>query len=133
MPPNERPNILEASKELEEAYKLVAREGTSAAPDDAEEEVDYHYVCLVRSHRTGRLYELDGDRSGPKERGDVSEPGVDLVAAGGLRTVQEYIERRDGNTNFNFDGLSKVSLVSYSTKMCSLPHALIWGRRANSG
>jgi ubiquitin carboxyl-terminal hydrolase L3 len=105
LPPNERPSILETSKELEQAYELVAREGSSVAPDDAEDEVDYHYVCLVRSHRNGRLYELDGDRSGPIDRGDVRGPGDDLIAAGGLRVVQEYIERGKGNSNFNLMAL----------------------------
>lgn len=106
MPPNKRPSILENSEELERVYKQVARQGSSAAPDNAEDEVDYHYVCLVRSHQNGRLYELDGDRSGPIERGVVLSPEDDLMTAGG-RVVQEYIERGQGNSNFSLMALVK--------------------------
>ena len=95
---------MENSKELEEAYEQVARQGSSAAPENAEDEVDYHYVCLVRSHRNGRLYELDGDRSGPVDRGDVLGPEGDLATAGG-RVVREYIERGEENLNFSLMAL----------------------------
>ena len=101
MPPNERPAILEASQELERVYKLVAHQGSSAAPEDPEDEVYYHYICLVRSHKSGKLYELDGDKSGPIDRGNCSEDWT------GKSVVQEYIERGEGNLNFNLMALVK--------------------------
>ena len=79
----------------------MAYQGSSAAPEDPEDEVDYHYICLVRSHRSGRLYELDGDRSGPIVRGDSSDDWT------GKSVVQEYIERGQGNLSFNLMALVK--------------------------
>ena len=60
---------MEESKELEEAYAGVAKKGDTEAPENAEDEVDYHYICFVKSHKNGRLYQLDGDRKRPIELG----------------------------------------------------------------
>lgn len=54
-------------------YKQVARLGTSQVPEDADEEMDHHYVCLVRSRVSGHLYELDADRRGLGDTGFVLE------------------------------------------------------------
>lgn len=78
----------------------MALQGSSRAPDNPEDEVDYHYVCLVRSHRSGRLYELDGDRTGPIDRGYRLGPEDDVLAPGGLSIVREYIKQDQGNPNF---------------------------------
>lgn len=43
----ERSRLLEENKELEDAYMEVARQGTSKVPEDAEAEVDFHYVRLL--------------------------------------------------------------------------------------
>lgn len=90
---------MEDSDELESAYRKVASQGSSAAPDDPEAEVDYHYVCLVRSDKNGRLYELDGDRSGPIDRGAVLGPEEDVLAPGGLNVVREYVQSLQGHFN----------------------------------
>lgn len=62
-------------------------------------------MCFVRSHQNGRLYELDGDRAGPIDRGDVIQPGEDLLAPGGLSVVREYIEREKGSPFFSLMAL----------------------------
>lgn len=65
--PTDRSLVIENQEELEEAYRRAAVRGSSKVPDNPEDEVDYHYVCFVRSRKNGRLYELDGDRKGPIE------------------------------------------------------------------
>jgi ubiquitin carboxyl-terminal hydrolase L3 len=45
--PEERALVLEDSKELESAYTSVATEGDTQAPENAEDEVDFHYICFV--------------------------------------------------------------------------------------
>ncbi len=107
LPPNQRCSVLENSAELEDAYATVARKGSSQVPDSAEDEVDFHYVCLVRSRGNGRLYELDGDRPGPVDRGPVVGPGEDLLApgAGAVDVVRAYIEHEGGNANFSLMAL----------------------------
>lgn len=82
----------------------MALHGSSEAPDNPEDEVDYHYVCFVKSHRSGRLYELDGDRTGPLDRGHVLGPEDDVLAPGGLNAVREYMKHED-NPNFGLMAL----------------------------
>ncbi|KAK1767900.1 peptidase C12, ubiquitin carboxyl-terminal hydrolase 1 [Phialemonium atrogriseum] len=105
LPPQERSLVLENSAELESVYEEVATQGISSIPDNAEDEVDFHYVCFVKSHKSGRLYELDGDRKGPIDRGVVVQPEEDVLAPGGLNAIREYIECEPGNTNFSLMAL----------------------------
>lgn len=82
-------------------YRSVALQGDSKVPTSAETEVDFHYVCLVKSQEDGHLYEMDGDRKGPVDRGIVG-PGQDVLGEGALATVRQFIEREDGgNANFS--------------------------------
>lgn len=62
-------------------------------------------MCLVKS-RSGTLYELDGDRSGPLKRGILSEE--DILTGPGLDVVRKYIERENGE-DLNFSLLALVS------------------------
>lgn len=80
-------------------YSQVARLGTSQVPEDAEEEVDYHYVCFVRSHTSGRLYELDGDRGGPRDTGFVLESD-NVATPECLSLIREYVDREDKAGHF---------------------------------
>lgn len=99
--PQERAFALEDSAELEAAYKTVASTGDSVAPENPEDVVDYHYVCFVKSSRDGHLWELDGDRKGPVDRGAMDED-EDVLGESGLRIVKEFIEREQGqNTGFS--------------------------------
>ncbi|KAK7928654.1 hypothetical protein PG985_005652 [Apiospora marii] len=106
MSPNERSLVVENSKPLEEAYAAIATQGTSFQPLNAEDEVDFHYICLVRSQSNGHLYELDGDRNGPIDRGDVLRPEDDLLGEGALAVVREYF--RDDQDGIGFSLMALV-------------------------
>jgi ubiquitin carboxyl-terminal hydrolase L3 len=103
--PQQRTSYLENSVELERVYKEVAVQGISRVAENAEDEVDYHFVCLVKSHKNGHLYELDGDRKGPIDRGLVLASEEDMLASGGLSVIREYIEREKGNCAFGLMAL----------------------------
>jgi ubiquitin carboxyl-terminal hydrolase L3 len=104
--PQDRALVLEESAELEAAYKTVATEGDSAAPDDPEEEVDFHYVCFVKSHKNGHLYELDGERKGPVDHGPM-KASEDVLGETGLKIIKEFIEREQGqNAGFSLLALT---------------------------
>ena len=75
--------------------------GDSTVPTDAEDEVDFHFVCFVKSHKNGHLYEMDGDRKGPVDTGVLLGPEEDIFAAGGLGIVRKFIERENG-ASLNF-------------------------------
>jgi len=81
--------------------------GDSTVPDNAEEEVDFHFVCFVKSPKNGHIYELDGDRKGPVDRGPLLAPDEDMLAEGGLDIVREFIQR-ENDVNFNFSLMALV-------------------------
>lgn len=63
-------------------------------------------MCFVKSHRSGRLYELDGDRKGPIDRGVVLGPEDDVLAPDGVNAVREYIEHEQGDLRFSLMALA---------------------------
>ena len=98
--PLDRAQILEDDQELAAAYKQVALQGDTKAPANPEDEVDFHYVCFVKSHKNGHLYEMDGDRKGPVDRGPMG-PGEDVLGERGLAVINEFIHR-EGGKDLNF-------------------------------
>ncbi|WPH04389.1 ubiquitin carboxyl-terminal hydrolase-like protein isozyme L3 [Acrodontium crateriforme] len=66
--PKERAELLETTDALETAHQAAAATGDTAAPA-AEDSVDLHYVCFVKSEKNGHLWEMDGRRKGPLDRG----------------------------------------------------------------
>lgn len=102
--PDERAKILEDSEEIESAYATVARQGDSEVPENPEDEVEFHYVCFVRSSKSGHIYELDGDRKGPIDRGKF-ESAEDMLSEGCLDLVRDFITKEKGNLNFSLMAL----------------------------
>ncbi|KAH6874881.1 ubiquitinyl hydrolase 1 [Thelonectria olida] len=102
MSDEERTRELETSDELKHVYQRAAQRGSSRPPDDPQEEVDYHFVCLVTSN--GRLHELDGDRTGPVDRGAVSD-GDGALGETGLRVIRERLEAGEANLGFSLMAL----------------------------
>jgi ubiquitin carboxyl-terminal hydrolase L3 len=106
-PPARRPEVLETSEELEAAHASVAIKGDTAAPQSAEDEVDHHYICFVRSNDDGHLYELDGDCAGPIDTGVVIPLEQDVLCDAALEKVREYIRRAEGDLGFGLMALVK--------------------------
>lgn len=71
LPPVQRADLLYESKALESAHADAARLGDTTAPQ-ADDSVDLHFVAFVKGD-DGRLWELDGRRKGPLERGRLGE------------------------------------------------------------
>lgn len=95
---------LEADIGLEEAYDAVARKGSTEAPENAEDEVDYHYICFVKSGKADHLYQLDGDRKQPLDLGPMPT-GNDVLADKCLDVIRGMIASEDGNMNFSLMAL----------------------------
>ncbi|KAM7193078.1 putative ubiquitin carboxyl-terminal hydrolase 1 [Naviculisporaceae sp. PSN 640] len=96
--------LLELSDELEQAHAAAAQGGDSAVPLNAEDEVDFHYVCFVRSDKDGHIYELDGDSKGPIDTGILTDV-CDLLAPEPLSLVKRYLDQEEDNVNFNLMAL----------------------------
>ncbi|KAL8847790.1 MAG: hypothetical protein Q9221_007189 [Calogaya cf. arnoldii] len=102
--PADATRFLETSKELEDKYGIAAEQGSSSA--NAEDEVDFHYVCFVTGKDGQCLYELDGDLKGPVRRGFLSAQDESSFFDAGIDAVKEYV-RKDvgGNATFNLMAL----------------------------
>lgn len=79
--PSQRADLLYASKALESAHADAAKLGDTAAPQ-AEDNVDLHFVAFVKGE-DGHLWELDGRRKGPLDRGMLAE-GEDALSESAL-------------------------------------------------
>ncbi|KAL3453165.1 hypothetical protein BJX65DRAFT_265709 [Aspergillus insuetus] len=106
LPPIERADLLYESKALESAHADAAKLGDTKAPG-AEDDVDLHFVAFVKG-ADGNLWELDGRRKGPLERGTLaededalSERALDL----GVRRFLK-VESEGGNPDLRFSLVS---------------------------
>ena len=103
--PADRAELVESSNALESAHQSAATQGSSEVPD-AEADVDLHYICFVKSSKNNHLYELDGGRKGPLDRGDLG-PDNDVLSEEALQIVKRFIERERGeNLNFSMVALA---------------------------
>ncbi|KAJ7216387.1 hypothetical protein GGX14DRAFT_441416 [Mycena pura] len=103
--PRERAKALEASLPIAEAYHQAATQGSTPVPN-AEDEVNFHYVCFVKSSLNGHIYEMDGDKNGPVDR-DASLDGDCDILSGGLKLVKSFIQ--DKNPQFQLMALVRTS------------------------
>ena len=105
--PLDRASVLEDDEQLESAYKTVALQGDSEVPTNPEDEVDFHYVCFVKSHKNGHLYELDGDRKGPIDWGRL-DPDDDVLSDMALGAIRDFIQRISKAVGFSLLALAPV-------------------------
>ncbi|KAI5290592.1 ubiquitinyl hydrolase 1 [Ascosphaera aggregata] len=91
--PLERADLLYKSQALESAHADAASLGDTSAPA-AEDNVDLHFVCFVKG-ADGRLWELDGRRKGPLDRGVLSTD-EDALSAHALELgVRPFLRREE--------------------------------------
>ena len=103
--PADRAELVESSSSLASAHQSAATGGSSEVPD-AEADVDLHYICFVKSSKNNHLYELDGGRKGPLDRGDLGLEN-DVLSEEALKVVRSFIERECGeNLNFSMVALA---------------------------
>jgi ubiquitin carboxyl-terminal hydrolase L3 len=89
--PVERADLLYESEALESAHQSAAGSGDTSAPS-ADDHVDLHYVCFVKS-QNNNLWELDGRRKGPLNRGVLS-PDEDVLSENALQLgVRSFLKR----------------------------------------
>src|SRR4051812_9912095 len=106
---NDRTRIIEESRPLEIAYRTVATQGDSEVPQDAEASVDYHYICFARSSETNHVYELDGDRIGPIDRGILIPENEDMLGEGVLEYIRTNFFQRYQHENSSFNLMALVT------------------------
>jgi len=92
--PRERAQLLENTEALEKAHQAAAATGDTAAPQ-ADDSVDLHYVCFVKSEKNGHLWEMDGRRKGPLDRGVLGEDDDVLSATALNKGVRSFLKREE--------------------------------------
>ena len=106
--PRERVELIEESEALESAHGAAASTGDTAAPA-AESNVDLHFVCFVKSEKNGHLYEMDGRRKGPLDRGPLG-PDEDVLSDRALELgAKKFMEREleGGDLRFSVVALAE--------------------------
>ena len=92
------------SPDLKDKYLKAAQDGDSTVPENAADEVDFHYTCFVKSN--GHLYELNGDLSGPVDLGPLNED-EDVLSGATLGPIRSFMQS-NGGTNISFSMLALV-------------------------
>lgn len=108
--PFERATLIEETEALESAHQAAAATGDTSAPD-AQDNVDLHFVCFVKSEKNGHLYELDGRRKGPLDHGELSD-GDDVLSEKALALgVRAFLKREEaaggGDLRFSLIALAE--------------------------
>ncbi|KAI3337929.1 putative ubiquitin carboxyl-terminal hydrolase [Ustulina deusta] len=97
--PTQRSALLEQTPALATAHHEAASKGQTVAPD-AEDDVDLHYVCFVKTD-DGTLWELDGRRKGPIARGQLATDEDVLSEKALLWGPLKFLERGGGDMRFS--------------------------------
>ncbi|KAK4693190.1 ubiquitin carboxyl-terminal hydrolase L3, partial [Lecanoromycetidae sp. Uapishka_2] len=90
--PKSRAKLIETSDDLATAHVSAASEGDTSAPA-AEDHIDLHYVAFIKSAE-GNLWELDGRRKGPLNRGKLEE-GDDVLSEKALELGPKRFLKRE--------------------------------------
>jgi ubiquitin carboxyl-terminal hydrolase L3 len=89
--PDARADLLYESEALESAHQSAASTGDTSAPS-ADAKVDLHFVCFVKTE-DNHLWEMDGRRKGPLDRGPLAE-GEDVLSEKALELgVRSFMKR----------------------------------------
>ena len=102
--PRSRAHLIETNEDLATAHASAAVVGDTAAPS-ADENVDLHYVAFIKSEQNN-LWELDGSRKGPLNRGKL-EAGDDVLSKKAVNLgPQQFLKREkeaggDGELRFS--------------------------------
>lgn len=107
--PSQRADLLYESHALEAAHQSAASGGDTSAPA-ADDNVDLHYVCFVKSEN-GHLWEMDGRRRGPLDRGQLSAD-EDVLSEHALNLgVRSFLKREEsaggGDLRFSLIALAE--------------------------
>ena len=103
LPPKERVKLIEKNPDLASAHASAAATGDTEAPP-ADASVDLHFVAFVKSPENN-LWELDGSRRGPLNRGKLPEGedvlGDTAIELGPREFLKREAESEDGEMRFS--------------------------------
>lgn len=89
---DERAQMLYDNKAFEEAHRSVAALGDTPEPSAGSAEYNGHFVAFVKAN--GHLWELEGSREGPLDRGELGED-EDVLSPRALELTMKRIIKLD--------------------------------------
>lgn len=110
MDPSARAQLLETSPSIAQAHASAASGGDTAAPP-AEANVDLHFVAFIKSAEN-HLWELDGRRKGPLNRGKLGDDEDALAEKALDLGVRRFLKREE-----ELGGDLRFSLVALAPSM----------------
>ncbi|KAI4202090.1 MAG: hypothetical protein LQ348_001567 [Seirophora lacunosa] len=108
--PSARAQLLETSPSIAQAHASAASGGDTAAPP-AEANVDLHFVAFIKSAEN-HLWELDGRRKGPLNRGKLGDDEDALAEKALDLGVRRFLKREE-----ELGGDLRFSLVALAPSM----------------
>jgi ubiquitin carboxyl-terminal hydrolase L3 len=106
----ERAKVLEDSDEFEKAHADAAQLGDTAVPTpQSDEHAGQHFVAFVKA-KDGHLWELEGSRKGPLDRGALEDDEDVLSSAAlekGLGRLMRIEADKGGDLRFSAIALAK--------------------------
>jgi len=106
-PSSAREALLEASADLEKKYQEAALRGNTS-PSPAQDEVDLHYICFIKSSNE-LIYEMDGDAKGSIKTNVTLNGNEDILEAWALECVKQCIARENAEGKFSLLALVQDS------------------------
>ncbi|KAI4242169.1 MAG: hypothetical protein L6R40_004212 [Gallowayella cf. fulva] len=106
--PAARARLIETSPSIARAHASAAAQGDTAAPS-AEVKIDLHFVTFVKSAKNN-LWELDGRRKGPLNRGELGAED-DVLSEKALDLGARRFMKRETEGNGNEMRFSLVALA----------------------
>ncbi|KAK5632444.1 hypothetical protein RRF57_008158 [Xylaria bambusicola] len=97
---------LESDSELAEAHASVGMRGNTAPPEDITVEPHFAYMTFVKSHKTGRLYQLEGCRQAPVDLDCVLGEDEDMLSEKALDAVKKFVQEAGKGVEVGYSALA---------------------------
>lgn len=101
MTSKERASYLEEDEKIEVVHQETAKDPNSVVIEGSEK-TNIHFICFV--HKDGHLYELDGRRKYPLNRGKTSQ---DTLLKDSISVIKNYMKMNPEDMNFSVTCLAK--------------------------
>lgn len=102
--PDARASLLEDDDRIEQAHSTIAHDQSNASMNPEQDiKTNLHFVCFV--HKDGCLYEMDGRRDFPINRGPSS---ADTLLYDAIQVIKQYMAMNPTELNFGVVALASA-------------------------
>ena len=106
---DKRAQMVEDCAALERAYESAARAYEQSSVPADPQQLDNHYLCFVKSRKSGNLYRVSGSGNGAVDQGPLPAD-EDVLGARGIAIIKNILDAAEGRANAAF---SLIALVPH--------------------